>query len=312
MRTHLLLFFRSPFHPLPVLETTWYSWPRGSRPAARARVGAVAAALLVLGAAGGCLNDSLAPPSGTARLNVRRVLAQVNPGEQATVVIDVGYWTNGEELRPLPVTPSRISIAAGATVSAPLVVTLDQCIADPDAYRESSEGGDPGGCLLEVNFTLLDASDSEISSTSTVVNFPVTPGQTIELEDVVLSNVWSVEVAPIDTLVVGQTVTAVATARTKSGEVVSDATFSWDSYNTSIATVGSGSGVIQALSPGNVYIEAMSDGSYGGVGVTVVDSSFYGYDKRTPGGICVTTDGRTVCPGDSHESRVADRRGEGR
>jgi len=293
-----------------VLETTWHSWPRGRRSAAR--VGAVAAALVILGAIGGCLDDSTAPASNTARLNVHRVLAQVSPGQQATVVVDVGYWTNGEDVRPLPVTPSRISIAAGATVSVPLVVTLDPCIADPDAYHQSSEGGDESGCLLEVNFTLFDAANSEISSASTVVDFPVTPGATIELEDIVLSNVWSIDVAPIDTLVVGQTVTAEATARTKSGEAVTDAAFNWYSYSTGIATVDSETGVIEAISPGNAYIEVTSDGSYGGISITVVDSSYFNYDERTPGGICVTIEGRTACPGDSHESPRTARRGERR
>jgi uncharacterized protein YjdB len=274
-------------------------------------VGAVAAALLILSAAGGCLDDSLAPASNTARLNVHRVVAQVNAGEQATVVIGVGYWTNGEEVRPLPVTPSRITINAGATVSTPIVVTLDPCIADPDAYHEGSEGeGDEeGGCLLEVTFTLLDASNSEISSASTVVDFPVTPGQTIELEDVVLSNVWTVDVAPIDTLLVGQSVTAVATTTTKSGEVVSGAKLTWFSYDTTIAAVDSVTGVVDARSPGSTYLQVVSEGRYGGVGVTVVDSSFYNYDERTPGGICVTIEGGTVCPGASRESPLPARRG---
>jgi uncharacterized protein YjdB len=272
-------------------------------------VSAAAAALLIFASVGGCLDDSLAPVSHTARLDVHRVVAQVNAGEQATVVVDVGYWTNGEEVRPLPVTPSRIAIDAGATISTPIVITLDPCIADPDAYHESSEGDSTGtgGCLLEVTFTLLDAAQSEISSASTVVNFPVTPGQTIELEDIVLSNVWSVDVAPIDTLTPEQTVTAVATARTKSGDVVSDATFSWRSYDTNVATVDSATGVIQATGAGTTYIEVVSGGVYGGTGVTVVDP--INFDVGAPGGLCVTAGGRTSCPGDARESAGASRTG---
>lgn len=232
------------------------------------------------------------------------VVAQVNAGEKAAVVIDVGYWTMSEEVRPLPVTPSRISIDAGATLSVPIVVTLDPCIADPDAYRGGEGDSDvEGGCLLEVTFTLLDQSNSEISSASTVVSFPVTPGQTIELEQVVLSNVWSVEVAPIDTLTPEEVVTAVATARTKSGVVVSGASFTWHSYDTTVALIDSLTGVIQARLPGSTYIEAVSDGVYGGTVVTVEEPpSFY---VGTPGGRCAVIDDRKMCPEESRESAGA-------
>jgi uncharacterized protein YjdB len=276
--------------------------------AARLPLGVVAAGVLIC--VGGCLNDSLAPAGNTAQLHVPRVVAQVNAGEKATVVVDVGYWTSTEEVRPLPVTPSRIAIDAGATISLPIVVTLDPCIADPDAYHggEGDSGGE-GGCLLEVTFTLLDQANSEISSASTVVDFPVTPGQTIELEDVVLSNVWSVEVAPIDTLATGSVVTAAATARTKSGDIVSDASFIWHSYDTTVVSIDSTTGVIEARAPGNTFIEAVSDGVYGGIGVTVVDSVTL--DVGAPGGICVTIDERTICPGKSGESANAVWRREG-
>jgi uncharacterized protein YjdB len=272
-------------------------------------VGAAAAVLFICASVGGCLEDSLAPASHTARLDVHRVVAQVNAGEQATVVVDVGYWTNSEEVRPLPVTPSRIAIDAGATISTPIVVTLDPCIADPDAYHESSEGDTTvtGGCLLEVTFTLLDAAESEISSASTVVNFPVTPGQTIELEDVVLSNVWSVEVAPINTLSPGQIVTAVATARTKSGEVVSNATFGWHSYDTNVVTVDSTTGVIEAISAGSTYLEVVSDGVYGGTQVTVEQP--INFATGAAGDSCVTAGAGTSCPGDSKASAAAPRTG---
>lgn len=295
-----------------MLQRKWFPRVRQRRPAACARAGAVAAALLILVGVGGCLDDSLAPTSNTVRLDVHRVVAQVNAGDKATVVIDVAYWTNSEDVLPLPVTPSRIAIDAGATISVPIVVTLDPCIADPNAYRPGEEEGGGTGeassCLLDVTFTLLDAAGSEISSAGTVVTFPTVPGQTIELEDVVLSNVWSLEVAPVDTLGPEQTATAVATAYTKSGEVVPDASFIWTSYDTNVVVIDSLTGVLTTTGPGSVYIEARSGDVYGGTVVTVLD--FSSFDVGTPGGVCVTLDGRAVCPGESTEPASAGRRRE--
>lgn len=293
--------------PTPVLERKRFPRPRQCLPAARLLFGVVAAGLLIC--TGGCLDDSLAPASDTVTLDVHRVVAQVNAGEQATVVIDVGYWTNSEAILPLPVSPSRIAIDAGATISVPIVVTLDPCIADPDAYVGGAEGGGggQGGCLLDVTFTLLDESGAEISSAGTVVNFPVVPGQTIELEDIVLSNIWLVEVAPLDTLTPENLVTATATAFTKSGAVVPDASFIWRSYDSTVVKIDSVTGVVEATGLGTAYIEAESDGVFGGTVVTVVDPSTF--DVRAPGGICVTRDALAICPGESAGAETSRRRG---
>lgn len=252
---------------------------------------------------GGCLDDSLAPSgAAAARLDVRHVTAQVSAGEKATVVIDVGYYRSTEELIPLPATPSRIAIDAGATISQPIVVTLDPCIEDPDAFH----GGDEAatlGCFLEITFTLLDASDEEVSSATTFMDAPVVPGQTVELEDIVLSNIWSVEVAPLDTIAPEQSKVAFATAYTKAGAIVPDASFTWHSYDSTVAIVDSVSGVVTATGYGNAYIEARSGDVYGGTMVTVALGP--SFDTGTPGGVCLTLDDRTTCPGEPHESPAA-------
>jgi trimeric autotransporter adhesin len=70
-------------------------------------------------------------------------------------------------------------------------------------------------------------------------------------------------------LAVGSTTQATATARDANGLIVTGRTVSWSSDNSQVATVGSASGVVTAVSAGSANIMATIEGQAGSAAVTV-------------------------------------------
>ena len=83
------------------------------------------------------------------------------------------------------------------------------------------------------------------------------------------SVVATVEVIPVtSTLAPGDSVQLVATAKTASGAVVSNATVTWTSSAPNVATVSAG-GKLTAVAPGNATITAAADGKTGTAAIIV-------------------------------------------
>ncbi|MEO8879963.1 MAG: Ig-like domain-containing protein [Gemmatimonadaceae bacterium] len=188
-------------------------------------------------------------------------------------------------------TSGSVSGVSNVTVS---LVPVRHVTVDPDAL--SFTQGDPA---QQLTVTLLDSIGGTLSPTGRPVTFassnpgiatvsgtglvtPVAPGNAVitvtqtgsGLTATVTVTVVEIPVAsvtiapPLDTLIVGQAVQLVATARDAGGNVLARA-FLWNGSDDNVASVSS-SGRVTALAPGTMTVTATSGGKTGTATIVVL------------------------------------------
>jgi hypothetical protein len=213
-----------------------------------------------------CLDDALVPDARPGvRLDLR---AQVDAGTAEgarAVTIDVFYRRSDESLAPLPSTPRQVALAAGGSTEQPVVVQLDDCLADTTRI-----GVDDGGCHLVVTLELVDQAGLQLASATRDIESPVSPGQTISVSPVTLQAIDLVNIGVPPMLFTGDTLTMAAQAFAQD-QIVSGRTFTWSSDQTQVATVDA-NGLLTAVGPGTATITATTGGVSGTVPATVTSA----------------------------------------
>jgi hypothetical protein len=219
--------------------------------------------LVPLLAALSCLNDALVPHERPGvRLDLRaQVEAGTTDGARA-VTIDVFYRRADESLAPLPSTPRQVAVAAGGATEQPVVVQLNDCLADTTRI-----GAEDGGCHLVVTLSLVDQAGQQLASATQDIESPVSPGQTVSAAPVTLQAIEIVSISVPPILFSGDTLTMAAAAFVQD-QIVSGRTFTWSSDNPLVATVDA-NGLLTAVAPGTATITATTGGVSGTVPVTV-------------------------------------------
>ena len=213
--------------------------------------------------------------TGVAIVNTTGVVSAVAPGT-ATITGTSGAVSGVSHVtvslvpvRRVVVTPDALAFVQGDPAAQLTVTLLD------------SIGGTLSPAERPVTFSSNNPSAATVSSAGLVT--PVGPGQAVitvtqtgsgltatATVTVMQVPVASVTIAPsLDTLIVGQSVQLVATAKDASGNTLPGRTIVWDGSDNSVAVVSSG-GRVTAQASGTMTVTATSEGKTGTATIVVL------------------------------------------
>jgi len=227
----------------------------------RRRLGrAVLGAGMSMALATACLDDA---PLAVRAPMVRATLSANVAGALAggTVRIRVGYRTSEQAFVALRSSPEQVTLAAGSTVTVPVMVDIGPCLDDARRAAESEPG-----CLLTIELTLVDASGITVDTQMRDArNGPVTPGQSVDFGTVTIGIIVStITVAPAS---IGMSPTEeqrlTATVRDASGAVTTAAQVSWTVADATVAQLipgTAGTVTVRALKLGTTTVTASAGG----------------------------------------------------
>src|SRR5687768_3444071 len=185
----------------------------------------------------------------------------------------VGLAAACGEATPPDVTPASVavtavdtlrSIGASATLTAAVRNAAQQAI--PGVTASSWESSDPA--VLAVNSTTGLATAVANGTATVTARHGTLSGSTLV---VVHQRVATVAVSgPVTIGSLGSTVQLTAAAADGGGTPISGRTVQWSSTNTAVATIDAASGIATAVGPGTTTLQATIDGTFGSLGLTVV------------------------------------------
>jgi uncharacterized protein YjdB len=226
------------------------------------RTAAVGVGLVV---AVGCLDDAPSAASNEQPVAiVLRAIADLGGAVDRDVGIRVYYSRSGGEQIDLPTSPSRVRVTGGETQRQAVSVQIATCLADPLRIDATEPG-----CRLNVELRLLDGAGATLDVQVARPESPSSPGQTVEVPEISLTEVASVRIAEVPTLRTQDTRTLTATALAANGQPIPGRSFVWTSSNAAVATI-TPAGTITAVAPGSTTISALTGVRSGEVAVRVL------------------------------------------
>jgi len=194
----------------------------------------------------------------TARSSGSTLIRATSEGVTGTALVEVSVVP----VASVQVTPDTATLLAGQSLQLQ-ARTLDAG-GDQLSGRTvtwSSDDDDVASVSSTGKVLALSAGQATITATS--------EGKSATARITVVAPVSSISVEPESTsVVVGNTVTLVATALDGAGDPLSGRPFTWASSNTAVATVNS-AGVVTGVAPGTATISATSGGKTGSAKVVV-------------------------------------------